>query len=153
MVDDLAVKVTTCTASSHTLPRSLISSSPQDPDLREAAGMLQQALNAETVQEEERLWTEVRGAGGDGRGPSGVVQFKGEDESAEGGGGSGVQEEERLWTEVAGDKGTIGGGGVEGAAVREEVAERGMGAGMLQQALNAEIVQEEERLWTEVGAS
>lgn len=31
----------------------------QDPDLREAAGMLQQALNAETVQEEERLWTEV----------------------------------------------------------------------------------------------
>lgn len=34
----------------------------QDPDLREAAGMLQQALNAETVEEEERLWTEVRGS-------------------------------------------------------------------------------------------
>lgn len=32
---------------------------PADPDLRDAAGMLQQALNAETVQEEERLWTEV----------------------------------------------------------------------------------------------
>lgn len=28
--------------------------------MREAAGMLQKALNAETVEEEERLWTEVR---------------------------------------------------------------------------------------------
>lgn len=35
----------------------------QDPDLRDAAGMLQQALNAETVEEEEQRWTEV---GGDG---------------------------------------------------------------------------------------
>lgn len=32
---------------------------PSDPDLREAAGMLQKALNASTVEEEEQLWTEV----------------------------------------------------------------------------------------------
>eukprot|EP00878_Enallax_costatus_P005296 GHUV01005563.1.p1 GENE.GHUV01005563.1~~GHUV01005563.1.p1 ORF type:complete len:364 (+),score=89.25 GHUV01005563.1:278-1369(+) len=32
---------------------------PADPDLREAAALLQRALNAETVQEEERLWSEV----------------------------------------------------------------------------------------------
>lgn len=31
----------------------------QDPDLREAAGMLQKGLNASTVEEEEQLWTEV----------------------------------------------------------------------------------------------
>lgn len=41
------------------MPGALPSQQPQDPDLRDAAGMLQQALNAETVQEEERLWTEV----------------------------------------------------------------------------------------------
>jgi hypothetical protein len=31
----------------------------QDPDLREAAALLQQALNAETVEQEEALWTQV----------------------------------------------------------------------------------------------
>jgi hypothetical protein len=31
----------------------------QDKDLREAAALLQQALNAETVQQEEALWTQV----------------------------------------------------------------------------------------------
>eukprot|EP00891_Asterochloris_glomerata_P000334 jgi/Astpho2/334/Aster-02215 len=30
---------------------------PTDPDLREAAGLVQRALNAENVKEEERLWT------------------------------------------------------------------------------------------------
>jgi hypothetical protein len=49
--------------SPHTLcALSVLQQPPQDPDLRDAAGMLQQALNAETVQEEERLWTEVRTA-------------------------------------------------------------------------------------------
>jgi hypothetical protein len=33
----------------------------QDADLREAAALLQQALNAETVQQEEALWTQVGG--------------------------------------------------------------------------------------------
>ncbi len=32
---------------------------PQDPDLREAAALLQRALNAPSVQEEEALWTRV----------------------------------------------------------------------------------------------
>lgn len=32
---------------------------PADKDLREAAALLQQALNAETVQQEEALWTQV----------------------------------------------------------------------------------------------
>lgn len=31
-----------------------------DPQLREAAALLQRALNAESVQEEEALWTQVR---------------------------------------------------------------------------------------------
>ncbi|EFJ48098.1 hypothetical protein VOLCADRAFT_91321 [Volvox carteri f. nagariensis] len=31
----------------------------KDPDLREAAALLQKALNAATVEEEERLWTQV----------------------------------------------------------------------------------------------
>lgn len=53
-------------ASSHEMSASASASATaaadrklQDPDLRGAAGLLQRALNAETVQEEEQLWTEV----------------------------------------------------------------------------------------------
>lgn len=41
------------------LTQHLLLLSVQDPDLREAAALLQKALNAETVQEEEQLWTQV----------------------------------------------------------------------------------------------
>lgn len=36
---------------------------PGDPGLRAAANALQRALNATTVEEEERLWTELIGTG------------------------------------------------------------------------------------------
>lgn len=36
----------------------------QDAELRDAAALLQQALNAETVQQEEALWTQVGGLSG-----------------------------------------------------------------------------------------
>jgi hypothetical protein len=42
----------------------------QDADLRDAAALLQQALNAETVQQEEALWTQVSGRLGSPRSSS-----------------------------------------------------------------------------------